>query len=420
MLAVLYRWAYSLLLYLFIPFELLRLKSRGRKAPDYNKRWSERFAFGLKKLPWQEGGIWVHTVSVGETIAAIPIIKALQASNPELSILVTTMTPTGSERVRASLKDTVTHCYAPYDLPDAVGRFLRSFKPSQLLIMETELWPNIINGCYQRGIPIGLMNARLSQKSAAGYAKFSRLTESMLDKLTFIAAQDSADAERFISLGADKAKTHVTGNVKFDIEISNDVLDAGEKLRESMPAPFVWVAGSTHEGEETILLEAHKKLLEKVPEAQLILVPRHPERFDAVFKLIQSTGLAVSRRSLAEAPSRTVYLADTMGELLISYSAGDVAFVGGSLIERGGHNMLEPAALEKALLLGPSNFNFAHIASKLTEQGGAVIAGSADELYQQLLEWQDGEKRQVVASKAVIVVTENRGALSKLIRLIEG
>src|SRR5690606_30327245 len=391
---------------------------RARRAPEYSKRIGERFAIGLPSL--KPGGIWVHAVSVGESIAAAPMIRELMVRYPELPITITCMTPTGSERIKALFGDSIQHCYLPYDLPWAAARFLDRVQPKLAVVMETELWPNHIHQCAQRGIPVALANARLSERSARGYARFARLTAPMLAQLSLIAVQTEAEAERFRRLGARPECVSVTGSIKFDLRIDPQLPLAAAALREEWGATArpLWIAASTHAGEDEIVLAAHRRLLETRPDALLILVPRHPERFAGVHELCRREGFATVRRSRSEpvGADTQVLLGDTMGELLFLYALADVALVGGSLIQRGGHNPLEPAALGLPVLSGPHRFNFAEIGDQL-EQAGALrtvadagsLRGAVGELFGR------AEERQCMGQAGLAVLAANQGALNRLL-----
>ncbi|WP_263143346.1 lipid IV(A) 3-deoxy-D-manno-octulosonic acid transferase [Pseudomonas sp. RIT-PI-AD] len=416
------RTLYTLLFHLALPLILLRLAWRAWKAPAYARRLGERFAFGLPAFA--PGGIWVHAVSVGESIAAVPMIRALQAKHPHLPITVTCMTPTGSERIRASLGDSVQHCYLPYDLPWASARFLERVRPRLAVIMETELWPNHIHQCARRGIPVALANARLSARSARGYGRLHRLTAPMLGELSLIAAQSEAEAERFRALGARPACVAVTGSIKFDLRVDADLVARAARLRGEWAATQrpVWIAASTHAGEDEVVLDAHRRLRERRPDALLILVPRHPERFASTFELCRQQGFATLRRSTGEAPTAEtgVLLGDTMGELLFLYGLADLAFVGGSLIPSGGHNLLEPAALGKPVLSGPHLFNFLEIAALLRSAGALVEAADAPALAVALDRlWHDPRQAARMAESALGVVRANQGALQQLLDGLE-
>jgi len=414
------RTLYTALFYLGLPLVAIRLWLRSRKAPAYAKRIGERFSCGMPSL--QPGGIWVHAVSVGESIAAAPMIRALLQRYPQLPITVTCMTPTGSERIQALFANEprIQHCYLPYDLPCAAARFLDHAKPKLAVIMETELWPNHIHQCAKRGIPVALANGRLSERSARGYGRFSKLTAPMLAEMSFFAVQTEAEAQRFRDLGARPQTVEVTGSIKFDLTIDPQLLQRAHELRgqwQALERP-VWIAASTHEGEDEVVLDAHRRLLANYPNALLILVPRHPERFNSVFELCQREGFATVRRSTGanvEADT-SVLLGDTMGELLFLYALADSAFVGGSLVPNGGHNLLEPAALAKPVLSGPHLFNFLDIAAQLREAGALAEVDDAEGLaveVQRLFELPRDAQRMAEAGLAVM--RRNQGALQRLL-----
>lgn len=403
------RYLYSFLMYLALPIMFLRLLWRSRALPEYRLHLSQRLGFCPHVL---EKCIWIHAVSVGESIAAIPLIKALKTSYPHVPLLVTNMTPTGAARVKAALSQDVLQAYIPYDFPDAVTRFLKRTNPLIAIVMETELWPNLFAACARRDIPIVIANARLSAKSAKGYQLAGALTQQMFTAIHSLASQGHADAERFIELGLSKEKVHITGNLKFDLELPQDLTLKAEALKAELGFNrLVWIAASTHPTEEEIILAAHKKILEKMPSALLILVPRHPNRFDMVAELVEQQGLRLARRSLSEActPETNVYLGDTMGELLLMYSVCDVAFVAGSFAQIGGHNMLEAAALNKPIVTGPQLYNFAEISQMLLTSEGMIKVHDAQELSDVILRFFADEiylKR--VGSNAFKVVEEDR------------
>ncbi|ERH52990.1 3-deoxy-D-manno-octulosonic acid transferase [Ectopseudomonas chengduensis] len=412
------RLLYTLLLHLALPLIALRLALRARKAPAYARRINERFSLGLPTM--KPGGIWVHAVSVGESIAAAPMIRALQAHYPDLPITVTCMTPTGSERIQALFGASVQHCYLPYDLPWAAARFLDRVQPRLAVVMETELWPNHIHQCAKRGIPVALANARLSERSARGYARFGKLTAPMLGELSLIAVQTQTEAQRFLDLGARPGCVEVTGSIKFDLKIDAELLQRADALRQQWQATTrpVWIAASTHAGEDEIVLAAHRQLLSNHPDALLILVPRHPERFNSVNELCLSQGLTTRRRSTAEAvqASDQVLLGDTMGELLFLYALADIAFVGGSLVANGGHNLLEPAALGKPVLSGPHLFNFLEIAAQLREAGALSEVENAMQLADKVAALlNEPSKMQRMSQAGLSVLKANQGALERLL-----
>jgi 3-deoxy-D-manno-octulosonic-acid transferase len=412
------QYFYNLLFYLALPFIVMRLYWRSFSLPAYRQHLKQRLGF----YPFQlSTSIWVHAVSVGEVVAAIPLIQALRNRYPHLSVLVTTMTPTGAAQLRTTLGNTIKQVYIPYDLPGPIKRFLATFNPLLGIIVETELWPNLLTTCKQRSIPLCLVNARLSAKSARGYHWISPLTKKMLQSLSVIGAQNESDAARFVQLGAAKKQVIVTGNIKFDLTVPTDFTLKSNALRQVLGLHrFIWIAASTHEGEEKIILTAHQQLRMIDPEALLILVPRHPDRFNKVAKLSKQL-FATKRRSEATVWSQetAVYLGDTMGELLLLYGAADVAFVGGSLIPHGGHNIVEPGALGKAVLTGPHLFNFAQISQLFISQQALIQIKTAVDLAHQLANLlHDTALRLQMGQRAQTIVEANRGALSRQLELI--
>lgn len=414
------RFLYTLLFHLVLPLVVLRLLWRSLRAPAYRQRWPERFGLGV---PAQTGGLWVHAVSVGETLAAAPLVNAWRKAHPGEPVLVTTMTPTGSARVQALWGHDINHCYAPYDLPWAWALFLRGIRPRGLVIMETELWPNMLAAAEARGIPVILANARLSERSARGYGRAGWLSRSMLQDLSCIAAQDEATASRFLALGVVPDRVQVTGSIKFDFSPPPGLREHAVAVRQrwQLAGRQVLVAASTHEGEDALILSAFACLRERFPAALLVLVPRHPERFDSVAKLVAEQGLVQARRSRQQdvTPDVAVFLGDSMGELLLWYALADVAFVGGSLVPVGGHNMLEPIALEVPTVSGPHVFNFQAIAEELVVEGALqlVEASHLAEVVIQLLQSPDTARQQVAAGRSVI--QRNRGALQRQLALVD-
>jgi len=417
------RLIYTSIFYLAVPFILLRLLWRAFAAPAYAKRWSERFAF-FKPLITDKKVIWFHTVSVGEFIAALPLIKLLQARD-DVFLVVTTTTPTGSERVRVSLGESVFHVYAPYDLPDVLARFIKRIKPSLLLIMETELWPNTLAACAKHNIPSLLINARMSEKSARGYEKFSALTRPMFQNLTRALVQNKTDAERFHRIGQPLANTDITGNVKFDLTLSDELRQKAFGLKQewSQVGDYVlWIAASTHQGEDEIILDAFAQCKQNsaLKNLRLALVPRHPERFNSVANLCENRGFVIARRSAQMVAADTqIIIGDTMGELLLMFGASDIAFVGGSLVPNGGHNFIEPAAWQLPILSGIHVFNFAEVARLLGDAGALTLVPSANELAQQVeLLTLDVAERNKRGAAALQVANDNRGALEKTLAII--
>ncbi|MBV6286435.1 lipid IV(A) 3-deoxy-D-manno-octulosonic acid transferase [Pseudomonas aegrilactucae] len=413
------RTLYTLLFHLGLPLVALRLYLRSRKAPAYARRIGERFGFRLPAL--QPGGIWVHAVSVGESIAAAPMIRALLQRYPQLPITITCMTPTGSERIQALFagEPRIQHCYLPYDLPWAAARFLDRVRPQLAVIMETELWPNHIHQCARRGIPVALANARLSARSAKGYARFAGLTRPMLAEMSLIAVQTETEAERFRQLGARTECVKVTGSIKFDLSIDSQLPVGARALREQWQALQrpVWIAASTHEGEDEVILAAHRQLLAHHSDALLILVPRHPERFDSVHALCAAQFATVRRSGGALVTTdEQVLLGDTMGELLFLYAVADIAFVGGSLVPNGGHNLLEPAALAKPVLSGPHLFNFLEIAAMLREAGALCEVDDAQGLATEVRRLIELPRDALKMGEAGVgVMRANQGALKRLL-----
>ncbi len=411
------RLLYTLLLYLITPLVLLRLWWKGRLQPEYRQRIGERFGF----VPAPEGGVavWVHAVSVGESLAALPLIEALIRQHGESQVWVTTTTPTGSARVSAALGPRVRHSYVPYDLPGAVARFLDRARPRQLVVMETELWPVLFRAVRRRGIPLFIANARLSLRSFAGYSRLRRSIAGVLGDCTEVAAQSEADAQRFRALGAPRVS--VMGNIKFDQALPQVQLERGHQLRAALGATrLAWIAASTHEGEEAAALAAHRALLQARPDAALILVPRHPQRFDAVAKLVEASGLRWARRSQAAPEAATqVYLGDSMGEMFAYFAASDLSFVGGSLVPVGGHNVLEPAALGLPVLFGPHMHNFVAARDLLLGAQAASMVEDAAGLGSELLRLSgDAGVRARMGQAGAQAVAANRGALDKLLRLL--
>ncbi|MEI2267559.1 lipid IV(A) 3-deoxy-D-manno-octulosonic acid transferase [Erwinia sp. CGal63] len=412
---------YSALLYLIQPLIWLRLWLRGRKAPAYRKRWAERYGYCKGKV--RPDGILLHSVSVGETLAAVPLVRALRHRYPTMPITVTTMTPTGSERAASAFGKDVHHVYLPYDLPGSMNRFLDNVSPRLVIIMETELWPNMIGQLHARKIPLVIANARLSERSAKGYGKLGKFMQRLLQKITLIAAQNEEDGERFVTLGLKRSQLAVTGSLKFDISVTPELAARAVTLRRQWaPRRPVWIATSTHDGEESIILEAHRKLLARFPDLLLILVPRHPERFDTAREMAQKAGFSYTLRSSGEIPSGStqVVIGDTMGELMLLYGIADVAFVGGSLVERGGHNPLEAAAHAIPVLMGPHIFNFKDICAKLQQADGLITVTDADSLDKEIGNLlTDEDYRLYYGRHAVEVLHQNQGALQRLLQLLE-
>jgi 3-deoxy-D-manno-octulosonic-acid transferase len=416
------RLLYSLALHGLLPYVGLRLLWRARRQPAYLQHVGERF--GLYPSPpaplprGERGVIWLHAVSVGETRAAQPLVTALRAAYPGQRILLTHMTPTGRDTSEVLFGEGVERAYLPYDYPWAVRRFLRHFRPRLGVFMETEIWPNLIAACGAAGVPLLLLNARLSARSARGYARFRRLTRPALAGFRAIAAQTQDDAARLRQLGA--AHVSVTGSMKFDVLPPAAQLAAGRALRRRFGSRPVLLAASTRDGEEALLLDAFARA--RLPEALLVLVPRHPQRFDEVAALARTRGLRLARRSSDEdiAPDSRVVLGDSMGEMFAYYAACDVAFIGGSLLPYGSQNLIEACAVGVPVLVGPSTYNFAEAADKAVAAGAALRVADADEVMRragELLADEAARRRMGEAGKAF--TAQHRGATARALGLVE-
>ena len=414
------RTLYSLLTYLLqIPVAAYWLfRAIGNRA--YRSGFGQRFGIGYPRLG---GCIWVHAVSVGEVQAAVPLIREIARRFPGHQLLITTVTPTGAARVKALFGDTVVHSYIPFEMPAAVDRFFDRTKPELALIMETEIWPNLYRGCGVRQIPLILVSARISPRSLRGYGRVLPLFRETLSHGIIIAAQSKADADRFRSLGASSVRTWVIGNIKFDIELPENLIADGQTLRKELFGDRpVWIAASTHENEEQQVLDAHATLLQQFPNLLLVLVPRHPERFREVRKLVEQHEFAFARRTSEDAcdAATAVYLVDTMGELPLFYAASDVAFVGGSLVPIGGHNLLEPAALGLPVISGPHVFNAQDIADMFVELGASRLVSNSADLAVAVGDLiADPDAARVAGDQGREIVLKNRGSLDKLLGLLE-
>lgn len=411
---------YTLLFYLLVPVILLRLYWRGFKAPEYRKRWQQRLALYNKKYSSQV--IWIHAVSVGEAEAVFPLVKRLQKQYPEDKFLVTTTTPTGSARVQAVLADTVSHVYLPYDLPCVVKRFLAVFKPKIAIFMEKEIWPNIYHQCAKNNIPLTIINARLSANSAKGYQKIPALVKPALNCVAWVATQTEEDRHRFIEIGATEQHTLTTGNLKFDLEANDSLVQQAQIVKQKIfKNRFVWLIASTHEGEENVFLELYPQLKLQIPELLLMIVPRHPERFELVKQMAEKQSLNYCMRSGGQPCSEEidVYIADTMGELKLLYGTADICFVGGSMVPVGGHNILEPAAMNVPIMFGPYMVNFKQISQNILDLDAAVQCLDQQDIVDQVLKlYSDKQSRTEMASKAKRFVDSNQGATKKVAELI--
>ena len=415
-----FRWFYSFILALLIPFAFFTLVKRGMtRQKDYNRRRFERFGY-VAHAPKANGYLF-HCVSVGEVVAASVLIKRIMQEQPERQITVTTTTPTGSARVRAIFGDKVHHFYLPYDLHMAMAGMLRRIKPSVVFITEVELWPNLIHACWKRDIPVMVVNARMTDRSARRYAKFPILFEPMLNKLAHVCAQGDRDYANYRFLGMPESKLTLTNNIKFDQASALDASVSGF-LGLEHSSRKVLVGGSTHDPEETVLLQTYQAVKKHCPQLLLVLVPRHPERFETVARLIQKSGLAMTQSASANSVSDDcdVLLVNEMGKLNAVYAVADFAFVGGSIADRGGHNALEPAARKLPVMMGPNTYNNPVICAKLAESGALFIVEDAAAMTELTLSWCKNADAAALAGLAGYTVLEqNSGALDKTMKVVE-
>jgi 3-deoxy-D-manno-octulosonic-acid transferase len=414
------RFFYSAIFYLIIPFVLFRLYWRGRKTPEHRRRWHERFAFYRQLYP--QGVIWFHAVSVGEVEALFPLVKAIQHQHSDTPILITTMTPTGSVRVKAVLGESVAHVYVPYDLPDAVQRFMRCFKPKLAVMIETEIWPNLFVYCGKHDIPLYIVNARIAARSVANYQKLSAFIHPALAQVNLIATQTEQDAEHFIAIGAIKDRVKNFGNIKFDVEIAQETIAEGLHLKADLfQDRFVWLVASTHKDEEAIFLELYKILKVQIPELLLVLVPRHQQRFAEVTRLCTQQLNTVVRSDHAKPNAQTdIYLVDTIGELKMFYATADIAFVAGSMVSAGGHNILEAAAVGVPVLFGPYMTNFKAIADGVLKQQAAIQCQTREDVVQTVLTlYQQPDYRDELIARGKAFIRDNQGTVGRICQLLE-
>ncbi len=414
------RGLYSVALYLLAPITVYHLIWRGLRQPAYFLRWQERYAFYGDAQ--SKRTLWVHAVSVGEVNAAVPLVNALRRARPDMRLLVTTITPTGSERVQALWGEAVEHVYLPYDLPGAVGRFLAHYRPYAALIMETELWPSLLFGCRDARIPVMILNARLSERSLRGYRVLAPLVARALRTVQTVAAQSRADAGRFVRLGARPEQVIEVGNLKFDVAVPEDLAGFATQCRAHRGPRPVWIAASTHEEEEPAVIAIHRQLRARFPDLLLLWAPRHPERFRPVADFARAAGWIVSTRSRQQWPQSgdAVFVIDTLGELMSFYACADVAFVGGSLQAVGGHNLLEPAATGTAIVTGPHLHNFVEIAQRLQDAGALLVAPDAEQVERSLTELLgDPQLRERMTTAGRALVETGRGALARTMDLLQ-
>lgn len=414
------RGLYSLVIRLALPVSLYYLIWRGLRQREYFDRWSERFA--LYRGPGLDDCLWVHAVSVGEVNVAAPLVAALRARHPGVPVLVTTTTPTGSARVRALWGREVRHVYLPYDLPGAVRNFLDHFRPRIAVVMETEIWPNLFAELHARAIPLLIANARLSERSLRGYRPIAALVAAALRTVAIVAAQSEADAARYRRLGAPAENVRVTGNIKYDLPLPAGLVEQAGGWRRAWGERPVWIAASTHPEEEPAVLEAHAAVLALQPDALLLWAPRHPERFAAVAAEAEHAGLRVATRRRHGLPGADtqVFVVDTLGELMAFFAAADIAFVGGSLQEIGGHNVLEPAALGVPAVVGPHTFNFQESTDLLVEAGAVQRVADAAGLAAAVQRaFREPAAAQARGAAGRVRIAGERGALARTMALLE-
>lgn len=410
------RLIYNIVIVLFLPAVLVRLLYRGFRSRAYLGRLGERF--GLYPGTPHHYDVWIHAVSVGEVNAAGPLARALTRRNPAMRILLTTMTPTGADQARIAMGPRIDHLFLPYDYPFAVRRFLDHVNPRLAIMMETEIWPNFIAHCDKRGIPLVVANLRLSQRSYRKYARLLPFTRSVFRRIKWLAVQTGLDRERVTRLLGHDRNLSVTGNIKFEINLPASLREVAQVVRRDWGNErTIWVAGSTHEGEEEIAIEVFKSIRERHPSLLLVLVPRHPERFDSVYRLAQKSRLKVARRSTQSGAiddDAAIFVGDTMGELPVFFAASDIAFVGGSLVETGGHNILEACALGKPVVFGPHMFNFLEISQMALEQGAGIQVRDKSELERVLRNLvEDANLRYSCGQNGIKLVENNQGALNR-------
>ncbi len=415
------RYLYTFIWYLLLPGVIVRLLLLSRSNPAYRQRLAERFGF-IEALPAGKKTVWVHAVSVGETQAAVPLVDALLREYPDHQILITTTTPTGAAHVQRCFQDAVQHRYLAYDMPSCVRRFLQRARPAACLVMETELWPNLFHACRERSIPVAIINARLSAASCRRYRWLQSLTGELLGNIRLIACRSEVDAQRFKELGAREQQLQVTGNIKFDIQLTeSEIKRQNSKRRELFGDRPVWIAASTHAGEEEVLLTSHQALLSSEPGTVLVLAPRHPERCPELEGLVRGRGLVSVNHSEAPASpgDAQIYILDTLGELRQFYGLVDIVFMGGSLIPSGGHNFIEPAVWGRPLLSGPHYFNFQEVAEPLQGSGALRIVQDGQQLSRLLGQlFQDSTLREHMGEQARIFVTSNQGSTNRVMQQV--
>lgn len=419
------RYLYTFLLFLLSPVLLFTLYKKKEGKPAFGYRWKEHFGCTPKQCNSDQRPIWIHAVSVGETLAVIPLIQEMKRKDPSLNIIITTTTSTGAQQAE-KISDIAEHRYMPIDLPFAIKRFIKTINPQQLLIMETELWPNVLHYTAKKNIPITIINARLSERSKQRYEKVPKITSLLFKNIANILCQTEPDRTRFIALGMKAEKVHTAGNLKFDITIPDCVYQQGQDLRSRLGKDRpIWIAASTHDNEEQQILEIHKDVLTTLPNALLIIVPRHPERFSRVYDLSIENGFRTEKRTSNQPDhnlsTSQVYLADTMGEMLLLLQAADICFMGGSLIGNkvGGHNVLEPASLGKLIIMGPSYYNFKSVTEDLISLKACYICTNQLEIKKQLIELiKNKEHSKNIVKETIEFINNSKGAINKTISMI--
>ena len=420
------RFIYSLLISLFSPIFVLRLMAKGVNEPGYRRQWWRRFAVGMpSRVRSGDGLIWVHAVSVGELLAVAPLVQRMLQEWPDKAVLITNTTPTGSEQTQKLFGDRVEHTWFPFDIPLVTGAFLRHWAPQLIVMVETEIWPNLMASAREQGIPVALVNARLSARSARGYARFGQFTRETLRDFSLIAAQSKSDDRRFRRIGADPEAMHVVGSIKFDIDLAArrgqlDVIKS--ELGSEIKSRPLWAAASTHPGEEQLVIDAYQALSQRGFKTRLLIAPRHTNRTADIIKLLEKTGLSYQRRSEKVAINRDtdVLIVDTLGELSAFLGLADAAFIGGSLVPRGGHNPIEAAAWGCAVITGPHVINFAAIVRDM-ERGGAIrIVVDEQELADRLASVWESDRQDSDAKRTQTFIETRRGATRRQLDLLKG
>lgn len=414
------RILYSIIFAILTPFIVLRLFIRSRKAPDYRKRIFERFAFYQKTF--KPNGICLHAVSVGELMAARPLIVKLQQVYPDLPFTITTTTPTASKQVRPIFGDTVQHVYLPYDLNSAVKRFLNAFKPRIFIIMETEIWPNLFYHLSSQKIPFVIANARLAEKSMQGYKKLTWLFTPVLQSVNCIATQSKIDAEHFKQLGVTDKQLFVMGNLKYDVALPQNLVEKALNTRARFTQQKVWIASSTHAAEEDLILETAQKIKQQLPHTLCIIAPRHPERFNDLAASCIAKGFQIARHSLKQTvePDTDILLADTLGELFYFYALADIAVVCGSFAKIGGHNILEPAILGLPIIVGPQMYHFKSIMMDFLQGNAILQIDDGEKLAPALFDlFNNSESAKQMGERAKTIVAHNQGAVLNILNVLQ-